>query len=178
MLIRPAPKTKLALAPLVPEAPPGPPTLLLALLGVLFLGPLIAPLFQASGLPLLAPSGMLARDLLASYVCPTPAKSYLVLGHLMAVCARCWGATIGLWGASVLLTPARGWLGGYFRLPLALHLAIALLAFLLWPLEIGAEARGWLYTPRWLLLLNGAQAGLLGGLFFASAWSRLYRTGV
>ena len=68
-----------------------------ALLAVLFCGPLIAPLFQASGLPLLADSGALARSLLASYICPTPAKSYVLLGFPMAVCARCWGATIGLW---------------------------------------------------------------------------------
>jgi len=68
-----------------------------ALLAVLFCGPLIAPLFQATGLPLLADSGTLARSLLASYICPTPAKSYVLLGFPMAVCARCWGATVGLW---------------------------------------------------------------------------------
>jgi hypothetical protein len=68
-----------------------------ALLAVLFCGPLIAPLLQATGLPLLAGSGALARSLLASYICPTPAKSYVLLGFPMAVCARCWGATVGLW---------------------------------------------------------------------------------
>ena len=69
------------------------------LLAVLFLGPLIAPLFQATRLPLAADSGALARDLLSRYICPTPAKSYMLLGFPMAVCARCWGATIGLWAA-------------------------------------------------------------------------------
>ncbi len=72
---------------------------LLAILAVLFLGPLIAPLFQATGLPLIADSGALARDMLSRYICPTPVKSYVVLGFPMAVCARCWGATIGLWAA-------------------------------------------------------------------------------
>src|SRR6187399_524699 len=77
--------------------------LLVAILAVLFLGPLIAPLFQATHLPLVADSGALARDLLARYICPTPAKSYLLLGFPMAVCARCWGATIGLWAAWLLM---------------------------------------------------------------------------
>src|SRR5690242_11281985 len=75
------------------------------LLAVLFLGPLIAPLFQATRLPLVADSGALARDLLARYICPTPAKSYVLLGFPMAVCARCWGATIGLWAAWLLAWP-------------------------------------------------------------------------
>src|SRR5689334_2744500 len=73
------------------------------LLAVLFLGPLVAPLFQATRLPFVAGSGALARDLLSHYICSTPAKSYALLGFPMAVCARCWGATIGLWGAWLLV---------------------------------------------------------------------------
>src|SRR3954468_956737 len=76
--------------------------LLIAILLVLFFGPLAAPLFQATQLPLVADTGALARDLLARYICPTPAKSYVLLGFPMAVCARCWGATIGLWAAWLL----------------------------------------------------------------------------
>jgi hypothetical protein len=139
--------------------------LLLLALWVLLLGPLIAPLFQASGLPLLAWSGLLARDLLSAYVCPTPAKSYLLLGLPMAVCARCWGATIGLWGAYLLSKRERT----ASSVPHFLLLMFcALLAFALWPLEIVGEARGWWVAPYWLLLLNGAQAGLLGGLALAA----------
>src|SRR4051794_14964937 len=77
----------------------------MTILVVLFFGPLIAPLFQATRLALVANSGELARDLLSRYICPTPAKSYLLLGFPMAVCARCWGATIGLWLAWRLLRP-------------------------------------------------------------------------
>ena len=78
---------------------------LIVILVVLFFGPLIAPLFQATQLPLVADSGALARDLLARYICPTPARSYVLLGFPMAVCARCWGATIGLWAAWMLFRP-------------------------------------------------------------------------
>ncbi|MEO7911877.1 MAG: DUF2085 domain-containing protein, partial [Roseiflexaceae bacterium] len=79
--------------------------LIKVILVVLFFGPLIAPLFQATQLPLVADSGALARDLLSHYICPTPAKSYVLLGFPMAVCARCWGATIGLWAAWLLVRP-------------------------------------------------------------------------
>ena len=79
--------------------------LLIAILALLFFGPLIAPLFQATQLPLLADSGALARDLLSRYICPTPTKSYVLLGFPMAVCARCWGAAIGLWAAWRFIRP-------------------------------------------------------------------------
>ncbi len=178
------------------------------LLVVLFLGPLLAPLFQATGLPLVADTGALAHNLLSTYICPTPAKSYALLGFPMAVCPRCWGATIGLWLAWLLFQRAgtgdwrleigraqspisnlsslgnclkralsrprsvveRRFLRGdplklpLFKTPWGLRLGLALAAFLLWPLEI----HGWADAPRWVLLLNGASAGLWGGLFLAS----------
>jgi hypothetical protein len=161
-----------------------PASLLKLILAVLFLGPLIAPLFQATYLPLVADSGALARDLLSHYVCPTPAKSYVLLGFPMAVCARCWGATIGLWAAWLLARPpttvppeAGGfWLEARKALLVSslkshrrwLVLASAL-AFLLW----AAEIRWWPAAPYWLLLLNGAHAGLWAGLFLCSIWPGL-----
>lgn len=148
-----------------------------AILWTLFLGPLISPLFRATGLPLLADAGLLARDVLATYVCPTPDRSPLLLGLPMAVCARCWGATIGLWAARLLVagpaadSPPLRWLRG---LPWAARLAIAALPFLLWPLEIVGHYGGWWFAPLWLLALNGAQAGLAAGLLFCSLWPGLW----
>jgi hypothetical protein len=141
-----------------------------AILVVLFLGPLIAPLFQMTYLPLVADSGALARDLLSRYVCPTPAKSYVLLGFPMAVCARCWGATVGLWAAWLLLgSPATGrWsvvarmLAAYRALSWPLRLLLSALPFLLWVGEINL----WTAAPYRALLLNGAQAGFWAGLFF------------
>src|SRR5258706_5570481 len=119
------------------------------LLAVLFLGPLVAPLFQATGLPLVAGSGPLAHDLLARYVCPTPAKSYALLGFPMAGCARCWGATIGLWPAWLLfqrlqiadcrLQIREGQFvicSAYLAMPWVARLGLAGVAFVLWALEI------------------------------------------
>jgi len=168
--------------------------LLSVILAVLFLGPLIAPLLQATRLPLLADSGTLARDLLARYICPTPAKSYALLGFPMAVCARCWGATIGLWAAWLLLrrttTDNRRWcrsgdqwsavdgrwsvIGGlqraYLSLPWLVRLLVGVLPFLLWL----AEIRLWVAAPYGVLLLNGAFAGFWAGLFFCSLRPRAY----
>jgi hypothetical protein len=136
----------------------------------LFLGPLIAPLFQATGLRLLAGSGALARDVLSQFVCPTPAKSYTLLGFPMAVCARCWGATIGLWAAWLLLRrPAIPALLVYLRLGWMVRLLASGLPFLLWV----AEIRWWTAAPYWLLLLNGVLAGFWAGLFFCSIWPGL-----
>jgi hypothetical protein len=217
--------------------------LLKTLLAVLFLGPLIAPLFQATGLPLLADSGAQAHDLLGRYICPTPAKTYMLLGFPMAVCARCWGATIGLWlawclcrsqgagfvapferfdpstrltlrpavpvaspeeppGRGLVARPAEGQVGragtfrnrltnrmqpnsrrpqasghlrlapcasrllaGYLAMPWFLRLGLAVLALLLWTLEINA----WPAAPRVLLVLNGAAGGFWVGIFLFSS---------
>jgi hypothetical protein len=160
---------------------------LTAILIVLFFGPLIAPLFQATHLPLVAESGALARDMLSRYICPTPAKSYVLLGFPMAVCARCWGATIGLWAAWLLIrqrpTPSssgssfatrpsstiQGWPSCYFALAWPLRLLVSATPLLLW----AAEIRWWPAAPLWLLLLNGALAGFWAGLFFCSIWPGL-----
>ncbi len=169
-----------------------PPQLIKVILVVLFFGPLIAPLFQATHLPLVADSGTLARDLLARYICPTPAKSYVLLGFPMAVCARCWGATIGLWAAWLLFqrttngerrttnderidpsirrspfVPQR--LGAYLALAWPARLLVGALPFLLWVAEISR----WAAAPYWMLLLNGAFAGFWAGLFFYSIWPGL-----
>ena len=144
-------------------------------LAVLYFGPIISPLFRATGLPLLADAGVLARDLLSTYVCPTPERSYMLLGLPMAVCARCWGATIGLLLARALFwrSTRHSALQPYLALTWPLRLLISALPFLLWPLEIMGAARGWWYAPLWLLLLNGAQAGFFAGVFFCSIWKGL-----
>lgn len=151
------------------------------ILVILFFGPIISPLFRATGLPLLSDTGWLARDLLSTYICPTPQHSYILFGFPMAVCARCWGATIGLLVARWLLpfdqSRARrltSGLYGFRALVWPLRLLLCALPFLLWPLEIMGTTQGWWNVPLWLLLLNGAQAGFTAGLFFCSVWPGLW----
>ena len=168
MKLNPIPHAR-ALAPARADWP------LLAIMGVLFAGPLLAPLFQATRLPGIAGTGALARDLLSLYVCPTPAKSYMLLGFPMGVCARCWGATIGLWGAWLAvvrlarpgptqLRSATGWMQRYVHLHWLARFGIGALPFWLWV----AEIRWWPAAPHWALLANGAFAGFWAGLFFCS----------
>lgn len=175
-------------SPLAP-APTWPRWAFDTLLWVLFLGPIISPLFRATGIPLVADSGVLARDLLATYICPTPQYSYMLFGLPMAVCARCWGATIGLWAARLVvgritagsvadaIRPGRrvaDAIRPYRGLPWAARLLISAVPFLLWPAEIIGHAQGAFVAPLWLLLLNGAQAGFFAGLFFCSLWPGMW----
>ncbi|MBO9310804.1 MAG: DUF2085 domain-containing protein [Chloroflexus sp.] len=145
------------------------------ILWILFLGPIASPLLRATGLPLVSETGTFARDLLATYICPTPERSLWLLGWPMAVCARCWGATIGLWLARLMIGErAPSLLRWYRSLVWSQRLVLAALPFLLWPLEIIGHYSGWWFAPLWLLLINGVQAGFAAGLFFASIWPGLW----
>lgn len=142
-------------------------------LTVLFFGPPAAALFIATGLPIMTDLGWLARDLLTYYVCPTPEKSYMLLDAPMAVCTRCWGATIGLWGGWFAV---QHWQKGsqmprWFNWHWVARLMSAALPFGLWWLEI----RLWPSASYELLLVNGAFAGATAGLFFCSLWPGLIR---
>ena len=135
---------------------------------ILFLGPPVAAVFIASNVALMQDLGWLARSLLSTYVCPTPAKSYELMGAPMAVCARCWGATIGLWVSWLAVrrtTSLPIWFGWHWTL----RMATALLPFGLWWLEI----HWWPQASYTVLLINGALAGASAGAFFCSVWPGL-----
>lgn len=144
---------------------------------ILFLGPILSPLLRATGQPLVSDTGLMARDVLTTFICPSPAQSYSLYGFPMAVCARCWGATIGLWLARLLLPQivsrrdglaALCWHFQVLAWPVRLLLCVP--PFLFWPLEIIGGIQGWWSLPLWFLVINGAQAGFAAGLFFCSVW--------
>jgi hypothetical protein len=147
-----------------------PPLALRALLWVLLLGPPAAALFLATGVPLLRDTGWLARDLLSMYICPTPAKSYLLFGQPMAVCARCWGATVGLWIGYLwhtrLATQGQQILTGLLTIRRGVRLLLLALPCALWVVEIQV----WPTAPLWAILLNGVQAGIAAGMVVCSVW--------
>lgn len=137
-------------------------------MAILFLGPPVAAVFIASNVALMQDLGWLARSLLSTYVCPTPAKSYAIMGAPMAVCARCWGATIGLWISWVIVRRATvlpTWFGWHWLV----RLGTALVPFGVWWLEI----HWWPQAAYSVLLINGAIAGASAGAFFCSLWPGL-----
>lgn len=140
-------------------------------LTILFFGPPVAALFIATGVPIMTDLGWLARNLLSTYVCPTPAKSYVLLGAPMAVCTRCWGATIGLWLAwfGVKWGQHQQSLPRWFGWHWGFRFITAAIPFGLWWLEI----HYWPAASYEVLLVNGALAGSTAGLFFCSLWPGL-----
>ena len=144
----------------------------LTFLSILFFGPPVAALFIATGVPIMTDLGWLARSVLTTYVCPTPLKTYELLDAPMAVCTRCWGATIGLWLGWFLSTRATpAWVQSWFTLPVLLRFVTALAPFGLWWLEI----RYWPTASYELLLVNGVLAGMTAGMFFCSIWPGMIR---
>ncbi|MFN8569710.1 MAG: hypothetical protein U0Z44_19765 [Kouleothrix sp.] len=106
-----------------------------------------------------------------------PQKSYMLLGFPMAVCALLGrdDRPVGRWFAFKAWARGRRWaqpLAGYLAWAWPLRLLASALPFGLW----SAEIVGWPAAPYWLLLINGALAGLSAGLFFCSIWPGLGAT--
>jgi len=130
-------------------------------LGVLLVGPLVGPVFQQIGWPLLAWVNW-PLYLMGENACPQPDLTLQVFGYPMLVCSRCWAGVFGLW--TVLLTyKASGGIGPWstwLRLPELARVSVALLAFGPWVLDIIAADQGWWISGQAMLILSG----LLGGL--------------
>jgi len=138
----------------------------LAMMAILFLGPLAVPTFLASGSVPLVRLGGFAHELLSTAICPTPARSYWLFDQPMGVCARCWGATIGLWLAWACARRGSALLAPFCALHWLPRLGVAALPFWLWILEIVRFPT----APLGLLLANGMLAGFSAGLWIVSVW--------
>src|SRR5207244_4873463 len=86
-------------------------------LRVLLLGPLVAPLFVALGLPALRPFAD-GIYLIGDAVCPKPDAHLTFLGQPVAVCSSCWAAVFGLWAIRLLHGRAGEGAGPFSRLRL------------------------------------------------------------
>ncbi|MGI8588172.1 MAG: DUF2085 domain-containing protein [Chloroflexia bacterium] len=132
-----------------------------AVLTVLLVGPLVGPIFQEIGWPVL---GLINWPLylMGENVCPQPALTLDLFGYPMLICSRCWGGVFGLWA---VLLAYKAWAGGAFwsawrQMPEPAKISIALLCFAPWVLDIIAYDHGLWVSPHPFLLLTG----LLGGL--------------
>src|SRR5687768_11622884 len=84
-------------------------------LWILLVGPLLAPIFAATGWQLLRPftDGIY---LLGQAVCPKVSEHMMLWGQPMAVCASCWAAVWGLWAVRLVHGRAGEGFGPFMRL--------------------------------------------------------------
>src|SRR3954454_5069327 len=87
-------------------------------LWVLLVGPLVAPLFLALGMPVLRPFAD-GIYLIGEAVCPKVDVHLMFLDQPMAVCSSCWAAVFGLSAIRLLHGRAGEGFGPFSRLGLA-----------------------------------------------------------
>jgi len=162
-------------------------------LWILLIGPLVAPLFVALGIPVLRPFAD-AIYLLGQTVCPKPDVHLMVFGEPMAVCASCWVAVWGLWTVRLLYGRAGEGFGPFTRLGLApmwarwqtasplTKLSVLTVGFMPWALDVALWDMGAWASPQAFMMLAGFLGGLSAGLLMLPAASemrgRLAKAGV
>ncbi len=140
------------------------------LLVLIIIGPVLAPLFQASGVWLFQAIAQWIIYPLGAWICPQDQHSLHVGRHLMAVCTRCYAAIGGLFlvrlalssdpsGVGVGSRLARWWLGApdYGRI----GFIVGVIA--LWQADVWAERLGWWSWGQPVLIATGPVVGLAVG---------------
>jgi hypothetical protein len=155
-------------------------------LWILLVGPLVAPLFAALGLPLLKPFAD-GIYLLGQTVCPKVSMHFMVFGYPMAVCSSCWSAVFGLWTIRLLFGRAGEGIRPFSSLGLSpfwarwqnaaitTKLAVLAVGFLPWALDVMLwDLRLWA-SPHAFMMFAGYMGGLVAGavLLPAAAEMRL-----
>ncbi len=162
-------------------------------LWILLVGPLVAPLFVALGVPVLRPFAD-AIYLLGMTVCPKPDVHLMVFDRPMAVCASCWAAVWGLWAVRLLYGRAGEGFGPLARLGLArtwarlravsplTKVSVLALGFMPWAVDVALWDMGAWASPQGFMMLAGFLGGLSAGLLMLPAASemraRLGRAGI
>jgi len=142
------------------------------LLGFMAAGPILAPLFRASRLPLFTPVGE-AITALGFWICPQPEMAFQLAGYPWAVCSRCYTALLGI----IALRVAYARRGATFvfmeRRSCALRLLLAVVTFGLWQLDVHAMHHGWWNGGQPTMILTGLWLGLGAGMAILAALHRL-----
>ena len=140
------------------------------LLVLIIIGPVLAPLFHASGIWLLDRIAVWIIYPLGQLICPQDQHSLHIGRNLMAVCSRCYAAIGGLFLVRLALTSdpngegvgsrlARWWL----RLPGGGRLAFIVSVIALWQFDLWAERAGWWSWSQPVLIATGPIVGLAIG---------------
>lgn len=143
-------------------------------LGFMAAGPILAPLFRASGLPLFVPVGE-GITALGFWICPQPEMAFQLAGYPWAVCSRCYTALIGI----IAVRVAYGRRGNAFvfmeKRSWALRLILAALTFGLWQLDVHAMHHGWWDGGQPTMILTGLWLGLGVGMALLAGLHRLIK---
>jgi len=153
-------------------------------LWILLVGPLVAPLFMATGLPILKPFAD-GIYLIGEVVCPKVGVHMMFLGHHTAVCYSCWAAVWGLWVVRLLYGRAGEGFGPLRPLNLQLawsrwestqaitRLGVLALGFIPWALDVMLWDLGIWNSPSWYMTLAGFLGGVSAGLVLLPAASSM-----
>jgi hypothetical protein len=153
-------------------------------LWILLVGPLTAPLFRWTGIPILQPIADVIY-LIGATVCPKMPMHFMFLGYPLIVCSSCWSAVFGLWTVRLLYGRAGEGMGPFSRLGLApmwarwstvsttTRLSVLALAFLPWAVDVALwDLKIW-SSPHGFMMLVGFLGGLGAGALLLPAASEM-----
>ncbi len=146
------------------------------LLALIIVGPILAPLFEASGLWLFQGIARFIIYPMGQWVCPQDQHALHIGHNVMAVCTRCYAAIGGLTlvrvalgsnpqGNTVGARLARGW----HALPGAGRVLFIASIIALWQIDVRAERLGWWSWEQPVLIATGPLIGLAVGFLVYGA---------
>lgn len=153
-------------------------------LWILLVGPLVAPLFMALGLPVLKPFAD-GIYLIGETVCPKVGVHMMFLGEPVAVCFSCWASVWGLWVVRLLYGRAGEGVGPFAKLgwqtlwmqweraSMMTKLGVLSLGFMPWALDVMLWDLGVWDSPSSYMMLAGFVGGVAAGLLLLPAASAM-----
>lgn len=153
------------------------------LLFLIIVGPVLAPLFHASGLWLFDRISHWIIYPLGQWICPQDQHALPIAGQMMAVCTRCYAAIGGLFLVRLALTSdpagsgAGSWLARRWQsTPSGGRAAFVVGILSLWQLDVWAERLGWWSWGQPMLIATGPIIGLAVGFLAYGLLARLLGT--
>ena len=150
------------------------------ILVLMIIGPILGPLFHASGIWLLDQIAHWIIYPLGVWICPQDQHAIPIMGHAMTVCTRCYAAIGGLFSVRLALTsdPSKKGLGSWLariwrQLSNKEQFIFIMSVITLWQLDIWAERLGWWSWGQGMLIATGPLVGLAIGFLFYGVAARL-----
>lgn len=128
-------------------------------LAALVSGPIAAPFLAASGLPLLPQIADIIYAM-GVRVCPQPELGVPMVGHLMAVCMRCYGTVMGLVMMRVIYGRDRGQAAFWLERYGLVGFGIAFMLCMFYPIELALQGFDWWPVDNLRMTLFGWLAGI------------------